>query len=275
MTTESTTLQSIRKVRTEILGLYKGLVFNERFHSYRFQQEDLANVSSFVNKLTPPFDPEMSTRVARSKGAKGLPSNPDYYTQRWAFLRDEASNRGSRVHLFAEQYPTLDEAADSLEQGVCNFYDWMEEQGYEVVLMELRMTDGQLAGTCDLLLRHNVTGKYVIADWKTNAKDIAEINHYHKPLTVFDTLYSNDVSKYTVQLNMYKYLLENKGIEIDGLWIIHLSDMYADLFKVIDVDILDVAGELEEGKELHTMLVDFKQELADKKAAREAKWSKK
>ncbi len=267
-------LKSIRKVRTEILSQFKGLVFNDRFHSYRFQQDDLANVSTFVNKLTPPFDPEMATRTARSKGAKGLPSNPDYYTQRWAFLRDEASNRGSRVHLFAEQYPILDEPVDNLEHGVCNFYDYMEDMGYEVVLMELRMTDGQLAGTCDLLLRHKVTGKYVIADWKTNAKDITEVKHYHKPLEILSTVIGNDIGKYACQLNMYKYLLENKGIEIDALWVIHLNDMYDNLFKVIEVDTLDIKGNLQEGQELSNLLLDFKQELAEKKAIRESRWKK-
>ena len=267
-------LQPIRKVRREILSLFKGLVFDERFHAYRFEQQDLANVSTLCSKLGTPFENDAAIGFARKQGAKGLPSNPDYYTQRWAYLRDEAGNRGSRVHLFAEQYPTLDIPIDNLEKGVCNFYDWMEEQGYEVVLMELRMTDGELAGTCDLLLRHKVTGKYVIADWKTNAKDIELITYYHKPLLVFSNVIGNDLGKFRCQLSLYKYLLEEKGIEIDSLWIIHLHEKYEKFFKVIVLDALDVKTELQEGKELHTILLDFKQELAEKKAAREAKWKK-
>jgi len=267
---------SLRKDKKRILDMFQGLKFSPRYHSYRFSNEDMANVSSFTNKLTPPFNPEMANIVARSKGGKGLPSNPEYYTQRWAFKRDEAANRGSRVHLYAEQYPILDNAEDALEEGVCNFYDYMEAEGYEVVCMELRMTDGKLAGTCDLLLRHKVTGKYVIADWKTNAKDIKEVKHYHKPLQVFTDVLGTDIGKFTVQLSMYKYLLEEKGVEIDELWVIHLSeDLYDDNFEVIKLDALDVKSEMEEGRELQIMLEDFRVELREKKIAREAKFNNK
>lgn len=276
MTTSLSTivkLDSVRKTNKYILSLFEGLKFDARYHSYRFDKEDLVNASSFSSKLMPPFNPEMSNIVAKSKGAKGLPSNPEYYTQRWSFKRDEAANRGSRVHLFAEQYPILDDAECPLEQGVCNFYDFMEQQGYEVICMELRMTDGVLAGTCDLLLRHKVTGKYVIADWKTNAKDIEAINYYNKPIVLLPHLQDTDSNKFACQLSIYSYLLAKKGIIVEELWLIHLSEtMYEDNFKVIQVPTIDLEPMLQEGQPLMTLLQDFKVELAKKKAEREAKW---
>lgn len=270
-------MKSLRKQKQEILNLFEGLVFDSKKHTYRFDNDSLANVSSFVSRLSDPFDPKMAERVANSKGAKGYPSNPDYYTQRWKLLGNESTARGSRVHLYAEQYPTLDIPADTLEEGVVNFYDWMEEEGYEVVVMELRMTDGKLAGTCDLLLRHRESGKFVIADWKTNAKDISKIERYHKPLKVFTDVLSNDEGKYTVQVNLYKYMLEEKGIEIDELWLIHLSESYESLYKVIKVPVLKDINKLiqTEGEELKSILDDFRQELEDKRKARQAKWNKK
>jgi hypothetical protein len=269
-------LKSVRRTKQDILALFTGLSFSEKTHSYRFDKEDLVNASSFSSKLMPPFNPEMSNIVAKSKGAKGLPSNPDYYTQRWAFKRDEAANRGSRVHLYAEQYPILDDAECPLEQGVCNFYDFMEQEGYEVICMELRMTDGVLAGTCDLLLRHKITGKYVIADWKTNAKDIEAINYYNKPIVLLPHLQDTDKNKFACQLSIYSYLLAKKGIIVEELWLIHLSEtMHEDNFKVIKVPTIDLEPMLQEGQPLMALLGEFKVELAEKKAAREAKWKNK
>ena len=268
-------LPSVRKTRTHILSQFKGLTFQDRYHSYRFQNQDLCSATSFVNKLTPPFNPDMANIVARSKGAKGLPNNPDYYTQRWAFKRDEAANRGSRVHLFAEQYPILDEPEDALEEGVCNFYDYMEDAGYEVIIMELRMTDGKLAGTCDLLLRHKVTGKYVIADWKTNAKDIEEEMYYHKPIELVPELKDNSAGKFSIQLSIYKYILESKGIEIDELWAIHLHEIHEDNFKILKLKVIDFKPLMEENAPVHNLLVSFKEELKEKKRVKEAKWKNK
>lgn len=266
---------SLRKDKQRILDMFEGLVFDPRYHTYRFDSDTLVNASSFSSKLLPPFNPEMANMVAKSKGSKGLPASPDYYTQRWAYKRDEAANRGSRVHLYAEQYPTLDNPEDSLEEGVCAFYDYMEDLGYEVVLMELRMTDGILAGTCDLLLRHKITGKYVIADWKTNAKDIEEEMYYHKPMLVFTDLLGSDKNKFACQLSIYKYLLEKKDVEIEALWAIHLSDTYENNFKVIDLPMLDIASNMEEGQPLHNLYLEFKIELAEKKAARDLAYKNK
>lgn len=266
---------SLRKDKQRILDMFEGLVFSDKTHSYRFQQDDLVNVSTFTSKLTPPFNPEMANNVAKSKGSKGLPASPDYYTQRWAYKRDEAANRGSRVHLYAEQYPTLDNPEDSLEEGVCAFYDYMEELEYEVVLMELSMTDGILAGTCDLLLRHKITGKYVIADWKTNAKDIEAVNYYNKPLAIFNDIQDHDAGKFTIQTNLYRYLLENKGLEIEALWLIHLHEMHEANFKVINCPLIDINVMMQEGEPLHTRLLEVRSELAEKKAARDLAYKNK
>ena len=86
--------------------------------------------------------------------------------------RSEWSPRGDPVHACLEAFLR----GEPYDPG--NYKDWVVPllsddlwNRYEVVATEYRMADtsehGGIAGSCDCIIRHKVTGDYVLADLKT------------------------------------------------------------------------------------------------------------
>jgi ATP-dependent exoDNAse (exonuclease V) beta subunit len=68
----------------------------------------------------------------------------------------------------------------------------------------------KLAGTFDLLLEDKETGEMIIADWKTN-EEIKTNNYFSKGLSVLNFMDDCNFNHYSLQLNLYQYILEKEG----------------------------------------------------------------
>ena len=80
--------------------------------------------------------------------------------------------------------------------------------------------DFKIAGTFDLLLYNTLTGKYEIWDYKTDKSFNTSGRDYIKGFNVQQC----EMNKYSLQLNIYKYLIEkNSGIKIDKCIIVHFD----------------------------------------------------
>ena len=79
-----------------------------------------------------------------------------------------------------------------------------------------------IAGTSDIILYNNKTGKFIIADYKTN-EDLFKNFKGKKLLSPFNFLLENAYNKYQLQLSMYQLLFEQCGFEVESRRIIWLK----------------------------------------------------
>ena len=220
---------NINEIKNKILSYFNGLLFDESSHTYSYKGNSFLSTTTYISKFSDKFDPYFPSEA---KGKKNLKNNPDdrrdglYYRTRWNLIRDEASNRGSRVHLFAECYPDFDIPSCNKEKGIIEFYEWLADN-YEVLFMELRIFDklSYKAGTIDGVLYNKDTGKLVLIDWKTNNKNLLEYYKSKKLKYDFNGLYATDLNKYSIQLSDYKYMIEKcTDFEVEEMWIIWLTN---------------------------------------------------
>lgn len=94
-------------------------------------------------------------------------------------VRDKAADRGSTVHSVVEVYKTSKKKIDTIPEafrGYCQaFYDWVDQNDVEIIANEKTVVSKVhgFAGTLDLMVKFNKTGKTFIIDIKTG-KDIYE-----------------------------------------------------------------------------------------------------
>jgi len=217
-------------VRKEILSCFNGLLFEEESHTYTLKSKTLLSVTTSLHEFTEPFQQYViSSAMGRNAESTelGKTRDKDYYIRRWRFIREQASNSGSRVHEYLEyNYPDFKEMPRcKQEEGGKSFLLGLDPK-YKVLFAELKMYDEEwgLAGTIDLLLYNTKTGNLVIADWKTNDTNITQVYNHKTLKKPFTNLYAHDLNKYSLQLSLYKAILErNTNFKVEEMWIMHLS----------------------------------------------------
>jgi hypothetical protein len=99
-----------------------------------------------------------------------------------------------------------------------------------------------LAGSIDILFRHKITKNFLIYDWK-RSKEFKYTNKFQKGLKCLSHLDDCNVTHYSLQLNMYKKMLESEyGYTVDGLALIrcHPNCVTYDRY-----DALDMSGDID------------------------------
>lgn len=221
--------EKIDAIRNSILSSFLGLSFDAELHKYTVNGMVLTSVTTNLKNLTDSFN---SYFASEAKGKKMLKLDPNdkrtglYYRKRWDHIRNEATEMGNRVHLFAETAPRFDSPIDWREQAVMDFYEWLPAK-YEVVELELRVYDIDTyhAGTIDGILYNTETGKLVIFDWKTNKRNINELYKNTNLKGKFKDIKATSLNKYALQLSDYSFVIEKKtGMEVEEHWVVWIRD---------------------------------------------------
>ena len=80
----------------------------------------------------------------------------------------------------------------------------------------------KLCGSIDMVFRRKSDGKFVIYDWK-RSKEIKSENPFSNGLAPLDHLPDTNYWHYTLQLNVYKWMLEKYyGLEVADLYLVIL-----------------------------------------------------
>jgi hypothetical protein len=134
------------------------------------------------------------------------------------------------MHLGIEQY--LNGAEDIIVPEVKASPEWKQFMNFwakEGPDLEPYRTEWEvwskehlLCGSIDMVFRRKSNGKFLIYDWK-RSKAIKTENTYQKGLAPLDHLDDCNYWHYTLQLNVYRWILENLyGMEIEGMALIVL-----------------------------------------------------
>ena len=155
-----------------------------------------------------------------------------------------ASSRGILMHWHIEMFlngaqicaPFSTEFKYFLE-----FYkNFMLPRGLEPVRTEFCVfhTGLACAGQIDFLARYFGTDTYVIIDWK-RSKEIKERNIFQNLLPPMDHLEQTNLNMYSLQLNMYRYIMQTEyDTRVDELYLVILHEIN-DKPLVFTVQIMD------------------------------------
>jgi hypothetical protein len=229
------------------LEKFNNIFFIDTKHRYYHKgiKDYIPSVSKILGKYST-FDQEkvLSKYTEEERQAK---------LAQWDLKRKYGLARGNAVHNYLEHlwdrkffpifYETFDHAHINIryinEVNDCiknakKFYLEYREVYYPIA-QELVVGDTKLAGTIDLLAYNKLTNSYALIDYKTDEKFTT--SSYFKFGGSISDLDNSKLNKYSLQLAMYKYLVEKQtNIKIEESFIIHISK---DGYKVIDTKDFD------------------------------------
>ena len=163
------------------------LKFDEETHTYTLNGNKLISVTTLLAKhhLSPSYegvDPEL------------LKKSAEY---------------GNMVHKEIENYIKLGEYTNNSME-LASFVKWLDNSGYEIVDSEYLVCNDIIGGKVDLLLKHQDTGVYVIADIKTTSI-------IHKESVSWQLSLYNYLEENVAQVGMCLHFLKDGTLEVESV----------------------------------------------------------
>jgi hypothetical protein len=232
----------------ERLRIYEdsNFTFHEESHVYRYSGVKYDSVTTFLKIFKVPFDREYwSKRKAEERGV-----DVSVILNEWETKGDVSRNLGTIVHKFIEDFwsgknPEIPDDND-VKDRVMKFMDVYNKRLHKLTPLksELKIFSRKwrLAGTIDqpLLIWDSLTEKVhlIIGDWKTNG-EFKDDNHpkgrFKKLLRPFNNLYENDHNEYSIQISLYRLILEEIGIETESGFLLHLGPEDTKIYPAKDL----------------------------------------
>lgn len=201
--------------------------FYPKSHTYRFGKQKLTSVTTFISQYFAPFEKKKIAKLKAflSRRAGDMEkATQRYWIQHWKQLTDH----GTRVHDCLERYvrgEALTEQEREEPKVLCGI-QWFDENYLTGDRVEAEKivynTDLGLAGTVDLVI-HKKEGLHLV-DWKTNKEIKSEGYRGQKAREPLSHMEDCNLSKYSLQLNIYAHMLALEGYTIDKLTLVHLTD---------------------------------------------------
>jgi hypothetical protein len=221
------------------------ITFDEPTHKYYVNGTCKGNISctGFVHEFFPHFEPK--DIIAKMKRSPKWPMNKYYgmsdeaIMKEWSDNGKQASTAGTAMHLAIEQF--LHGSPEQIKPEVLESIEWKYfmkfwkdcgsdlepyRSEWEVFTDSLQPIQGErkikLCGSIDMVFRRKSDGKFVIYDWK-RSKEIKSENPFGTGLSPLEHLPDTNYWHYTMQLNVYKWMLETYyGLEIADLYLVIL-----------------------------------------------------
>lgn len=241
--------------KVKIENYFKDLVFDELNHVYYVKGVALnKSVSKICSDYAPKFNADaISTAISKRDNI-----SKEELLASWNQAKNISIDKGNVSHSFGERYYENRNTAPEtkIQEQIINFWNTIPPHIIPVS-SELRMYHKKFlfAGTCDLLLYNTKTGTYILVDYKTN-KDLFKNYNEQKLLGVFDNMLDCPYSKYVIQLNLYKILLEQvKDVIVSDMKIVWLKENEFITFDCLNYKqelLLDLTDKHNENKRSYT-----------------------
>ena len=223
------------------------ITFHEPTHKYYVNGSCKGNISctGFVHEFFHHFDAKAIIAKMR-RGPKWSTSKyfgmtDEQISKQWNDNGKQASSAGTAMHLAIEQF--LHGAPEEIDPAVLTTPEWRHFMAFwrdcgddlepyrsewEVFTDSLEADDDRkerkikLCGSIDMVFRRKSDGAFVIYDWK-RSKEIKSDNPFSTGLAPLDHLPDTNYWHYTLQLNIYKWMLETYyGLKIADLYLVIL-----------------------------------------------------
>lgn len=232
----------------EKLDKFNGIVFHEEEHKYLYDGNECVSVTTMLKNFEPIFDEELMAGLYAKKHKLDFLD----VLRDWERIRDRSAIVGTEIHKYAEMRFTQKCYTPNEEHDIPVNLMGMVEDFYtsskgRLIPVKLEWVIGDKdKGICGMVdkLFYNVRAKELqIWDYKTSKR----INHsspYNKkmvgPLKHLD---SCEMNKYSLQLGIYKKIIEkNCSIELGNSYICWLNEVN-DTF--VPIKALDMTREVD------------------------------
>jgi len=203
--------------------------FYEKTHTYYVDgsSEGIVSVTTLIHQYFPKFDSDMILKKMKNKNEK-YPNMNDYQIKKkWYDNATIASKNGTKMHKLIENYYNSIENEKSDEnltefKYFLNFHSSIKNR-LEPFRTEWSIFDGELelAGQVDMIYKKE-DGTYMLYDWK-RVKEIKKDNQFEKGLKKLSDLDNCNYNHYSLQLNIYKRLLETRyDIKVSEMFLVIL-----------------------------------------------------
>jgi ATP-dependent exoDNAse (exonuclease V) beta subunit len=225
--------------------------FNEESHTYTYVDpktqkpvQIFKSVTGFISQFKEKFDSDRVAKMVAKKQGKTVAA----VLKEWKEISDAALDLGTLVHKWIEDYynginPAEPDHPEVLAR-VNRFREIYDDRLHKLapIKQEFRLFSRKwgLAGTMDALFK--IDQDYYVGDWKTNKKfttdeDSKNDRYAKKLLYPFEDLWDNSVNGYSIQLSMYRLMLqEEAGFETKGAFLVWIGPKEKPkLYKTVDL----------------------------------------
>lgn len=199
------------------------ILFDERTHTYSLNGKSLESVSRYIERHKVPFPKE----IIAQKTAERDGVTPEDVLKGWELQGKMARELGSAIHTAIEYYVhTGLHPKNATLRAVTEKYESLYDR--TKIKREIVVYDDKLAGTIDEI---EIVGKKrcIVRDTKTNG-DLYKKGK--KMLPPYDDLTDSPIDCYTIQLNLYRRLLEHHGWTVEAMEIQHVLDNDIKIIKI-------------------------------------------
>ena len=204
--------------------------FFEDGHIYEIDGDsNYISVTRIISRLFKEFDTlKFIERLKKSKNPKYIDKSPRSIQQEWDQIKEESALSGTLLHKTIEEYSNgiLDRIPESIETEFSFFLNFEKDLPYlEPYRTEwfIYDTDYRIAGSIDMVYIDKRDNSFHIYDWKRTKKPISNTKSSDTGYEPFNDIPNNNYSHYSLQLNLYKFLLEkNYDIKISSMTLCRL-----------------------------------------------------
>jgi len=187
--------------------------FKEDTHTYMSDGVKYTSVTTLLKQWFPQFDEDrIAARTAQKRGI-----TKEEILAEWRQTNNEACTLGTNVHLMCESILKGEEIPKPLNQKEQNYLDVVSKyiprltKKLEFIESEkiIFSPKYKIAGTVDLIFR--LKNNIILMDWKTNKKLEFTNKYGEKGLRQLKHLDNCNFVKYSLQLHIYKKILEEEN----------------------------------------------------------------
>lgn len=208
----------IELVQNLLTEKFSEIEFNQEKHIYKVKSDEYISVTTILKQFVPEFDTEeISKKVSKKTGV-----SQEQIKQEWIEAGDNGREIGTALHKYIEnnvsdlpyEKPNIQGSNLELLNKKINQFDKFKQEhltGKEIVGSEIIIYDEdyKVAGTIDCLIYDPVKNIFWFVDWKSNKK-ISESNKWSTLLPPLQKYENSDYIKYSLQLSIYRYIVEKK-----------------------------------------------------------------
>ena len=252
----TSTLSKIPNYSFLLYNYFKEVTFNDADHSYWYKGKRLTSATTKKAEVKEPFHREYWLKYKTLEKTDGVVIQPTGYpyfkingvtkhyknvkvdtsdlATQWEDKKNKGLARGTAIHKYLEdawqrKYFTR---RSKLLDSIIEDHDHLIPISLEQIVSDFKYHGGQVDG----IFYDTLTDEIVMIDYKSDRELKFKNKYYTKMKAPFKHLDDCNFNGYTIQLNMYRYMLE-PIIPIHKMQIIHITDETYDKY---DIDFLNV-----------------------------------